>query len=74
MITERGTTIRSQVSDLRIIGRNTQGVRLIQLAEDDRLVSVARIEEETLPPGVEATVEGEETDEEEPEEEAPKGK
>lgn len=53
MISERGLTIRLQVSDLRMLSRNTQGVRVIDLGEGDRLVSVARIDEEK-----EAQVEG----------------
>ena len=46
LISEKGLTVRSEVKDMRIISRATQGVRLINLAEDDRLTSVARIEEE----------------------------
>jgi DNA gyrase subunit A len=37
--------IRLNTADISIIGRNTQGVRLIQLEEGDRLVSVARLAE-----------------------------
>ncbi len=46
MITQQGVAIRSKVSDLRVISRATQGVRLINLGEGDRLNSVARIEED----------------------------
>ncbi len=46
MISQQGVTIRSSVSDIRAIARATQGVRLINLAEGDRLISVARIEED----------------------------
>jgi len=45
LITEKGMIIRLSTADISIIGRNTQGVRLIQLEEDDRLVSVARLAE-----------------------------
>ena len=45
MITQKGMTIRTTVSSLRIISRNTQGVRLIHLKPGDKLTSVARIEE-----------------------------
>jgi DNA gyrase subunit A len=45
LITEKGMIIRLNTADIRIIGRNTQGVRLIQLEEGDRLVSVARLAE-----------------------------
>jgi DNA gyrase subunit A len=41
MVTEGGMIIRMNVSEIRRIGRATQGVRLIRLDEDDRVVSVA---------------------------------
>jgi DNA gyrase subunit A len=44
MVTANGMMVRSPVSDVRIIGRNTQGVRLINLEEGDTLVSVSVIE------------------------------
>ena len=43
MITEGGMSVRTRASEFRIIGRNTQGVRLIQLAKDDRLTAIALI-------------------------------
>ncbi len=45
LITEKGMIIRLSTADISIIGRNTQGVRLIQLEEGDHLVSVARLAE-----------------------------
>jgi len=45
LITEKGMIIRLNTADISIIGRNTQGVRLIQLEQGDRLVSVARLAE-----------------------------
>ena len=45
LITEKGMIIRLDTKDISTIGRNTQGVRLIQLEEGDRLVSVARLAE-----------------------------
>jgi len=44
MITELGMIIRYLAKDIRIIGRNTQGVRLIKLKEGDKVVDVASIE------------------------------
>jgi len=41
MVTEGGMIIRMNVSEIRRIGRATQGVHLIRLDEDDRVVSVA---------------------------------
>ena len=46
MISEKGVTIRSSVSEMRTISRATQGVRLINLTTGDRLTSVARIDED----------------------------
>ena len=45
LITEKGMIIRLNTADISVIGRNTQGVRLIQLEEGDHLVSVARLAE-----------------------------
>jgi len=45
MITREGMSIRSRVADTRTIGRNTQGVRLINLQDDDKVVGVARLAE-----------------------------
>ena len=41
IITQAGNILRSQVSDLRIMGRATQGVRLINLKDNDTIASVA---------------------------------
>jgi DNA gyrase subunit A len=45
MVTERGQAIRSPVKDIRVIGRTTKGVRLINLEKGDRLIGVSRIVE-----------------------------
>lgn len=45
LITNRGILVRTPVSGVSVIGRNTQGVRLINLNEGEQLVGVARIEE-----------------------------
>src|SRR5579863_418368 len=45
LVTEQGQIIRMKARDLRPIGRDTQGVRLMDLAEGDRLVSVAALSE-----------------------------
>lgn len=44
IINKSGITIRIRVSDLRLQGRNTQGVKLITLNKDDEISSVAKIE------------------------------
>lgn len=41
LMTEGGMAIRQHVSDIRVLGRNTQGVRLIRLKDDDRLIGIA---------------------------------
>ena len=46
MITNKGTVIRTRVSDIRISGRNTQGVTLMKANEDEKVVSVAKVEAE----------------------------
>jgi DNA gyrase subunit A len=43
IITEKGVVIRQDISDISVIGRNTQGVRLIKLDEDDSIGDVAKI-------------------------------
>lgn len=45
MLTVAGQAVRSPVKDIRVIGRATQGVRLINLAKGDRLVGLCRIVE-----------------------------
>lgn len=46
IITESGVLIRMPVDGISVTGRNTQGVRLIRLHEDDKVATVARIERE----------------------------
>lgn len=46
IITEQGQMIRIRIGDIRVISRNTQGVRLINLAEGDRVVSASPVEPE----------------------------
>ncbi|MFH0930836.1 MAG: DNA gyrase subunit A [Candidatus Zixiibacteriota bacterium] len=43
IITEKGIIIRQPVKQIKEIGRNTQGVKLINLDEGDRVVDVARV-------------------------------
>jgi DNA gyrase subunit A len=44
MISSTGTLVRTPVGEISIVGRNTQGVRLIRLGEGERLTGVERIE------------------------------
>ena len=43
LITNGGTLIRSKVSEISSVSRNTQGVKLIKLGNKERLISIARI-------------------------------
>ncbi len=45
LVTNAGKIIRMRIKDIRVIGRNTQGVRLIDLEEGERVVSLARLAE-----------------------------
>ncbi|HEY9008770.1 MAG TPA: DNA gyrase subunit A [Ohtaekwangia sp.] len=45
IINRSGITIRIKVSELRVMGRATQGVRLIKLNDDDRISSVEKIQQ-----------------------------
>jgi DNA gyrase subunit A len=66
IMTQVGITIRFSISQLRVMGRNTQGVRVIKLNEDDDISSIAKIkaiEAEVIEilEGAEGVVIGEET-------------
>ncbi|MBG6241079.1 MAG: DNA topoisomerase (ATP-hydrolyzing) subunit A [Candidatus Symbiopectobacterium sp. Dall1.0] len=45
MITDAGTLVRTRVSEVSIVGRNTQGVTLIRTAEDENVVGLQRVAE-----------------------------
>lgn len=45
MITDAGTLVRTRVSEVSIVGRNTQGVILIRTAEDEHVVGLQRVVE-----------------------------
>ncbi|MBK9243106.1 MAG: DNA gyrase subunit A [Acidobacteria bacterium] len=61
MVTEQGQIIRMPTSGMRAIGRNTQGVRLIDLADGDRVVSIATLMQLEDPAEVAETPEAPET-------------
>ena len=61
IINRSGITIRMKVADLRVLGRNTQGVKLIDLRGRDYIASITKVptagdddEADTLPEGAEA--------------------
>lgn len=45
LISDRGTLVRTPARDISVVGRNTQGVTLISLGEDEKLVGLERIVE-----------------------------
>src|SRR5213593_3410233 len=45
LITQQGMILRTQANDVRAIGRATQGVKLIDIEADDKVVSIARLVE-----------------------------
>ena len=47
LMAAQGKVLRCSVDDIREIGRNTQGVRILELNGDDRVVAVARLAEST---------------------------
>jgi DNA gyrase subunit A len=45
LISSTGTLVRTAVDEISVVGRNTQGVRLIRLGEGERLVGIERVDE-----------------------------
>ncbi|MFT5707836.1 MAG: DNA gyrase subunit A [Oceanospirillaceae bacterium] len=45
LISDQGTMVRTRTSEIGVLGRNTQGVRLIRVVDGESLVGIARIEE-----------------------------
>jgi DNA gyrase subunit A len=65
LITQQGMILRMQTDGVRAIGRATQGVRLIDIADDDRVVAVAKLDVD------EAAADIDESDEPSPDESDP---
>ena len=43
LITSGGTLVRTKVNEISVMGRNTQGVKLISLDDDEKLSGIERI-------------------------------
>ena len=43
LITDAGTLVRTRVAEVSLVGRNTQGVRIIRTADDESVVSLERV-------------------------------
>ena len=63
MMSASGQTVRISMRDLRVMGRNTQGVTLANLREDDKIVAIQKVDssaegegEENAPEAADATV------------------
>lgn len=65
LITIAGVLIRIPVEDISETGRNTMGVRLIRIQEDEKVATVAKIEEEKILEEVEEKLEQENQEQEE---------
>ena len=48
LMSSNGTLVRTRASDISVLGRNTQGVRLIRLDEGERLIGVEPVEPESV--------------------------
>ena len=67
LISDQGTAVRTRVDEVSVLGRNTQGVRVIRTRSDEKLVSVSRIAEDDAAavidaPAAEETAEAPEPD------------
>ena len=60
LISDQGTMVRTRGEEISVLGRNTQGVRVIRLKKDETMVGLARIEEQEEIEGGEFTEEPEE--------------
>ncbi len=48
MISEGGLTVRISMKDVRVMGRSTQGVKLVNLKADDKLLGLAKLEAQEI--------------------------
>jgi DNA gyrase subunit A len=62
LITDRGQTIRIRVDEIRSTGRNAQGVKLMSVEDDERLVAAEPIGESNVPDGNSLLPEGPDED------------
>jgi DNA gyrase subunit A len=50
LITAQGMVNRTHVREIRVVGRNTQGVRIMNLSEGDKIASIAKVAQENIEP------------------------
>ena len=48
LITTQGMVNRTHVHEIRVVGRNTQGVRIMNLNEGDKIASIAKVAQENI--------------------------
>jgi DNA gyrase subunit A len=58
LISQQGMILRMKAGDVRVIGRATQGVRLIEMEEGDQVVAIAKLLERDDEPGNGSAVAG----------------
>jgi len=58
LISQDGTVIRQAAGGISRMGRATQGVRVMNMREEDRVSSIARVSEQTVPDGLDDELEG----------------
>ena len=63
IITDRGQTIRTPIEGIRETGRNAQGVKLMSIADDERVVAIEPIGESQAGAALEGDAEGDEAGE-----------
>jgi DNA gyrase subunit A len=56
LISDQGTLVRTRVDEVSSLGRNTQGVTLIKLASDEKLVGLERVQEPSEVEGEELVI------------------
>src|SRR5690606_16606966 len=69
LISDQGTLVRTRVSEVSSLSRNTQGVTLIKLAKDEKLVGLERVQEPSIEEEleeIEASLDGEALEQEMP--------
>jgi DNA gyrase subunit A len=66
LITSGGMVTRTHVGEIRVVGRNTQGVRVMGLKEGDKIASIAKVAREEDEPEAEAAPEAQQPSAEAP--------
>lgn len=57
LISDQGTLVRTRVSEISVLGRNTQGVKLINLGGEEKLVGLRRVDASLETPELDSEIE-----------------